>query len=131
MVSERLETAGVFGRKVFHVTQDALKDGPNTHGQPRKTAYSGPGLWVGQCEVTARDVPSQWHHHKDYDSLMFMLAGRTRVEWGVKAKRVLSLAPETTASSDDGSSTELRYSIHQKIAAMSSCDLATESLLKT
>jgi uncharacterized RmlC-like cupin family protein len=32
--------------------------------------------------VTALDAPSQWHHHEEFDSVMFMLSGRIRVDYG-------------------------------------------------
>ncbi len=56
---------GLFGREIRLVSQPMMKDGPNTPGQPRKTAYEGDGIWVGQTEVTASDIPSQWHHHEN------------------------------------------------------------------
>lgn len=93
MAKDSRPLEGIFGREIHHVTQNGLADGPNTPGQPRKTAYSGNGLWVGQCEVTARDVPSQWHHHKNYDSIMYMLEGRIRVDWGENGEKSFELGP--------------------------------------
>ncbi|MCG7522515.1 cupin domain-containing protein [Ruegeria sp. Ofav3-42] len=87
------ETAGVFGRNIHQISQIMPKDGPSTPGQQRKTAYSGNGIWVGQCEVTARDQPSQRHHHKDYDSIMYMLEGRIRVDWGENGEKSFELGP--------------------------------------
>ena len=84
---------GIFGREIHYSTQETLEDGPNTPGQRRKSAYSVQGLWVGQCEVTARDIPSQWHHHKNYDSIMYMLEGRIRVDWGEHGEKSFELGP--------------------------------------
>lgn len=42
---------------------------------------------MGQTEVTARDIPGQWHHHENYDSIMYMLEGRIRVEWGENGEK--------------------------------------------
>ncbi|MBT2132344.1 cupin domain-containing protein [Aliiroseovarius lamellibrachiae] len=84
---------GIFGPTIIHTTQDTLVDGPNTPGQPRQTAYAGDGLWIGQCEVTARDIPSQWHHHKYYDSIMYMLEGRIRVDWGENGEKSFEMGP--------------------------------------
>ena len=84
---------GLFGRNIIHVSQNDLIDGPNTPGQLRKTAYSPDGLWIGQCQITARNVPSQWHHHKDYDSIMYMLEGRIRVDWGENGEKHFELGP--------------------------------------
>lgn len=59
-----------------------LTAGPITPGQIRKKAYAADGIWVGECHVTALNEPSQWHHHANYDSIMYMLSGRIRVDWG-------------------------------------------------
>lgn len=86
-------SAGLFGRVIHHLTPDHLTDGPNTPGQPRQTAYSGNGLWVGECEITACDSPSQWHHHENYDSIMYMLEGRIRVDWGEYGEKCFLMGP--------------------------------------
>ena len=84
---------GLFGREIRHVTQAELDDGPHTPGQPRKTAYAGDGIRVGQTEVTARGAPSQWHHHENYDSIMYMLEGRIRVDWGDDGEKSFVMGP--------------------------------------
>ena len=84
---------GLFSGRIFFVSKNDLKDGPNTPGQNRKTALSPDGLWVGECTVTAYDQPSQWHHHKDYDSVMYMLSGRIRVDWGPNGEKSFELGP--------------------------------------
>lgn len=93
MKNDTTKPAGIFGRTIQLVTQDGLEDGPNTPGQQRKTAYSGNGLWIGQCEITARDTPSQWHHHENYDSIMYMLEGRIRVDWGENGEKSFEMGP--------------------------------------
>ena len=84
---------GLFSGQIFFVSKNDLKDGPNTPGQNRKTALSPDGLWVGECVVTAYDQPSQWHHHKDYDSVMYMLSGRIRVDWGPNGRKEFRTRP--------------------------------------
>ncbi|UXX83209.1 cupin [Roseovarius pelagicus] len=93
MAPETSKPSGIFGREIIHLTQADLQDGPNTPGQNRQTAYSEDGLWIGQCEVTARDQPSQWHHHKDYDSIMYMIEGRIRVDWGEYGEKSFEMGP--------------------------------------
>ena len=68
--------------KIDYVTADKLEQGPITPGQNRLKAFASEGLWVGQCHVTALDAPSQWHHHANYESVMYMLSGRIRVDHG-------------------------------------------------
>lgn len=69
-------------KSIQYVTSNQLSDGPSTPGQNRRKAFASDGLWVGECHVTAIDAPSQWHHHADYDSVMYMLSGRIRVDHG-------------------------------------------------
>ncbi|WP_296652477.1 cupin domain-containing protein [Paraburkholderia sp.] len=72
---------GLF-KEIGYVKQGDLTDGPITPGQNRKKALEVGNLWVGECHVTALDAPSQWHHHKEFDSVMYMLSGRIRVDFG-------------------------------------------------
>ena len=58
------------------------EEGPITPGQNRRKALEVGDLWVGECHVTALDQPSQWHHLNDFDSVMYMLSGRIRVDHG-------------------------------------------------
>lgn len=74
-------SAGLF-KTIGFVKADQLVDGPITPGQNRRKALEVGDLWVGQCHVTALDDPSQWHHHQDFDSVMYMLSGRIRVDFG-------------------------------------------------
>lgn len=74
-------STGLF-RDIGYIKANALQMGPQTPGQVRKKALEAGELWVGQCHVTALDTPSQWHHHQEFDSVMFMLSGRIRVDFG-------------------------------------------------
>jgi quercetin dioxygenase-like cupin family protein len=68
-----------------------LEPGPITPGQIRSKALEVGDLWIGECQVTALDQPSQWHHHKDFDSVMYMLSGRIRVDHGPGGKKSFEL----------------------------------------
>ncbi|WP_180899970.1 cupin domain-containing protein [Martelella soudanensis] len=68
-----------------------LEEGPITPGQIRRKALEVGELWVGECHVTALDQPSQWHHHNDFDSVMYMLSGRIRVDHGPGGKQSFEL----------------------------------------
>ena len=61
-------STSIFPDDIVYVGESDFNEGPHTPGQPRQTAYETDGLWVGITRVTARDVPSQWHHHADHDS---------------------------------------------------------------
>lgn len=72
---------GLF-KEIGYITSDQLEPGPITPGQNRLKAIEAGDLWVGECHVTALDEPSQWHHHQEFDSVMYMLSGRIRVDYG-------------------------------------------------
>ena len=86
-------TDSLFDQDIILVAKDQLQDGPNTPGQNRRTAFAPSGLWVGECTIPARNVPSQWHHHANYDSIMYMLAGRIRVDWGATGEKSFGMGP--------------------------------------
>lgn len=93
MTSISKTKTSLFGKKIIHIASEDLTDGPNTPGQMRKTAYAPSGLWVGECQITARQIPSQWHHHEDYDSIMYMLEGKIRVDWGEDGEKSIEMGP--------------------------------------
>lgn len=78
---------------MVHVTADRMVPGPDTPGQPRKTAFEAGGLWAGTTTVIAGGAPSQWHHHADHDTVMYMLTGRIRVDWGERGDRSFVIGP--------------------------------------
>jgi uncharacterized RmlC-like cupin family protein len=58
-----------------------------TPGIVREEALSAPGAWVGLAG-TAPGITSGWHHHGDYDSYLFVRAGRLRMEFGPGGQEV-------------------------------------------
>lgn len=76
---------------IGYIRAGELEEGPITPGQNRRKALQVGDLWVGQCHVTALDQPSQWHHHKDFDSVMYMLSGRIRVDYGEGGRKSFEL----------------------------------------
>jgi len=82
-----------FKDDILYVSGDDMTDGPNTPGQPRKTAFETEGLWTGVTTVISKDTPSQWHHHKDHDSVMYMLEGEIRVDWGEQGEKSFNMKP--------------------------------------
>ena len=72
----------LFPDHIVFVRPDQRTLGPVTRGQVREKAYETDGLWVGYCDITARDEPGEWHHHADYDSVMYLISGRCRIDSG-------------------------------------------------
>lgn len=83
----------LFGKDIIHVAQDQMAEGPATPGQPRMMAFETDGLWAGVTTVIAKDTPSQWHHHADHDSVMYMLKGQIRVDWGEQGEKSFFINP--------------------------------------
>lgn len=71
-----------FPRDLLFVAANQREPGPCTPGQAREKAFEGNGLWVGYCDISARDEPGAWHHHADYDSIMYLISGRCRIDHG-------------------------------------------------
>lgn len=74
--------ASLFPDHLVFVRPDQREPGPVTRGQVREKAYAADGIWVGYCDITAREEPGEWHHHADYDSIMYLISGRCRIDSG-------------------------------------------------
>lgn len=77
----------MFPDDLIFVPPETREPGPITRGQVREKAYVTDGLWVGYCDITARDEPGEWHHHANYDSVMYLISGRCRIEWGENGEK--------------------------------------------
>ncbi len=67
--------------EVTRIGPDQLSEAAATPGMRRWQAAAGPSFWSGIVE-THPDLASGWHHHGDYHTLVYLLAGRMRIEWG-------------------------------------------------
>lgn len=77
---------GLF-KEIGYLRGSETVQGPITPGQNRRKAIAAGDLWVGECHVTALEAPSQWHHHAEFDSVMYMLSGRIRVDFGANGEQ--------------------------------------------
>lgn len=75
-------STSLFPDHLIFVSPAQREPGPVTRGQVREKAFAGDGIWVGYCDITARDEPGEWHHHADYDSVMYLISGRCRIDHG-------------------------------------------------
>jgi uncharacterized RmlC-like cupin family protein len=64
-----------------------------TPGLSREEALVGPGFWSGLAEAEPGSV-SGWHHHGDYDTLVYVIAGALRVEAGPGGADVSEAGPD-------------------------------------
>jgi uncharacterized RmlC-like cupin family protein len=75
-----------------------VRAGERTPGEPtpglsREEALVGPGFWSGLVETEPGNV-SGWHHHGEYDTLVYVIAGALRVEAGPDGADVSEAGPD-------------------------------------
>lgn len=63
-----------------------------TPGMVREEAYAGENVWVGTVR-TEPGVETGWHHHGAYESWIYVLAGRARMEFGPGGDAALECEP--------------------------------------
>jgi uncharacterized RmlC-like cupin family protein len=66
-----------------------------TPGMEREQAVRTPAMWAGLAK-TAGNTFSGWHHHGAYESVIYVLRGRMRLEFGKGGKDVLEAAAGDT-----------------------------------
>lgn len=77
---------------VQHVPPDARIEGDPTPGMTRQQAIAVPGTWSGVA-YTEPGMVSGWHHHGGYDSTIYIVAGRLRMESGPGGADVVEAGP--------------------------------------
>ena len=80
-------TSSLFPDHLVFVRPDQREPGPVTRGQAREKVFDADGLWVGYCDITARDEPGEWHHHADFDTVMYLISGRCRLDEGAQGEK--------------------------------------------
>lgn len=60
---------------------DRQRDDAPTPGMTRERAIASDGLWAGYVRTSAR-ASSAWHHHAAYETAIYVLSGRMRMEFG-------------------------------------------------
>jgi uncharacterized RmlC-like cupin family protein len=70
------------------VTPAERTEGPATPGMDRQQAFSSSGLWAGFVRTDAGMV-SGWHHHGEYESVIYVVEGVLRMESGPGGREVV------------------------------------------
>jgi uncharacterized RmlC-like cupin family protein len=63
------------------VTPGDRKAGPSTPGMDRQQAFASDDMWSGLVRTEAGMV-SGWHHHGEYETVIYVLTGSLRMESG-------------------------------------------------
>jgi uncharacterized RmlC-like cupin family protein len=74
------------------VTPAERTEGPATPGMDRQQAFASSGLWAGFVRTDAGMV-SGWHHHGDYESVIYVVEGVLRMESGPGGREVVEAGP--------------------------------------
>jgi uncharacterized RmlC-like cupin family protein len=74
------------------VTPDERTAGPPTPGMDRQQAFAGDDLWAGFVR-TESGMVSAWHHHGDYESVIYVLTGTLELEFGPDGASVVEARP--------------------------------------
>lgn len=77
---------------VLRIRPQDRRPGPGTPGMVREEAVQTAGMWAGLAR-TAPGMVSGWHHHGEYESVIYVLTGGLRMESGEGGREVLDSAP--------------------------------------
>ena len=67
------------GARVFPPDGRLEPAGPTTPGMHRLEAMAEPGIWLGTVTTEPR-LLTGWHHHGEYDTYIYVLAGEARFD---------------------------------------------------
>lgn len=67
-------------------------EGDRTPGMTREQAIALDGLWAGLVRTDAQ-MTTGWHHHADYDTSIYVVSGRLRIESGPAGDAVVEAGP--------------------------------------
>ena len=74
------------------VTPDDRTAGPPTPGMDRQQALASEAMWAGFVR-TESGMMSGWHHHGEYESVIYVLTGSLTMEFGPSGARVVEAHP--------------------------------------
>jgi uncharacterized RmlC-like cupin family protein len=66
--------------------------GPLTPGMERQQAFASDEIWAGFVRTEAAMV-SGWHHHGEYETVIYVLTGALQMEFGPGGSNVVEARP--------------------------------------
>lgn len=75
-----------------HVGAHQLAPADPTPGMARSLAMHEAGMWTGTVD-TEPHATSGWHHHGDYETTLYIVSGRMRMESGPGGRDVVEAGP--------------------------------------
>lgn len=77
---------------VVHIDETGRRAGAPTSGMRREEAVATDSTWGGLVH-TDPGMVSGWHHHGDYESVIYVMTGRLRMESGPGGTNVSEAGP--------------------------------------
>ena len=74
------------------VTPGDRTEGPPTPGMDRQQAFASDDMWAGFVRTDSGMV-SGWHHHGEYESVIYVLTGALKMEFGPAGSNVVEARP--------------------------------------
>ncbi|MCH0563573.1 cupin domain-containing protein [Streptomyces sp. MUM 2J] len=78
--------------RVTVVAADERRPGPGTPGMERQEAFATDGMWSGLVRTEPGTV-SGWHHHGAYETVVYLLSGAIRVDFGPDGAESVTARP--------------------------------------
>jgi uncharacterized RmlC-like cupin family protein len=83
---------GDMAEPVRRIGPEDRRPGAGTAGMIREEAVQTEGMWAGLAR-TDPGMVSGWHHHGEYESVIYVLTGALRMESGDRGREVLDANP--------------------------------------
>lgn len=71
---------------------ERVRDAAPTPGMTREQAIASDKLWAGFVRTAPR-MASGWHHHAAYETAIYVISGRVRMEFGPGGRETLEAGP--------------------------------------
>lgn len=78
--------------RVLVVRPGERRDGPPTPGIEREQAFATEAMWAGLVR-TGPGMASGWHHHGEYETVIYVLTGTLRMEFGPGGSTAVDAGP--------------------------------------
>ena len=78
--------------QILVVTPGERKSGPPTPGMDRQQAFATDNMWAGFVR-TESGMTSGWHHHGEHESVIYVLAGSLKMEFGPSGSNTVEAGP--------------------------------------
>ena len=83
---------GIQQDAVLVVTPAQRRTGPPTPGMERQQAFVTDGTWSGFVR-TEPGMVSGWHHHGQYETVIYVLTGALTMEFGPNGSKIVKAGP--------------------------------------